>query len=63
MPKIGLSISLTLNFGIQGHPMNFGSLFVDDPEVFGYGCYNKIIVGSLNNNFATGRSIGCHVKT
>jgi hypothetical protein len=31
VPKVGLSVSLTLNFGIQGHPMNFGSLFVDDP--------------------------------
>jgi hypothetical protein len=32
-------------------------------SLFGYDCYNKIIAGSSDNNFATGRSTCYYVKT
>jgi hypothetical protein len=32
-------------------------------SLFGYDCYSKIVAGSSDNNFATGRSTSCHVKT
>jgi hypothetical protein len=32
-------------------------------SVFGYGCYSKIVTGSLGYNFATEQWPCCHVKS
>jgi hypothetical protein len=46
---------------VTGPSLDLDSTIIQ--SVFGYGCYSKIVAGSLGYNFAIERWPCCHVKS